>query len=155
MTEQTAAQRRNVIVVGVDGSDSSKSALAWAARIAPALGATVEAVIAWRIPAALGWTYVPVEYSPEHDARTVLENTLHAVFPDGPPASITQVVTGGDAAQVLVGLSAQARMLVLGSRGHGGFAGLLLGSVSSQCAEHSACPVLVMHEHDNQPISPT
>lgn len=141
-----ADSTRSRIVVGVDGSDQSKLALEWAARISRATGAEVDAVIAWHIPATYGWAYVPDGWSPEKDAALCIEQTVDEVFPEGRPAGMRLLVREGGAAGCLLDASAGATMLVVGSRGHGGFAGLLLGSVSSSCAEHATCPVLVVHD---------
>jgi nucleotide-binding universal stress UspA family protein len=67
------------------------------------------------------------------------------VFGGDRPAGLVTRVEQGGAARILIDVSQGANLLVVGSRGHGGFAGLLLGSVSSACAEHAACPVLVVH----------
>ncbi len=135
------------IVVGVDGSASSIDALRRAARIATALDLPVDAVATWEIPplAAAYPTYLPDDWSPEQDARTLLAGAVAKAFPDGAPAGLHQIVANGPAAPVLIEQSKGAFLLVLGSRGRGGFAGLLLGSVSQACAEHAHCPVLVMH----------
>jgi nucleotide-binding universal stress UspA family protein len=75
----------------------------------------------------------------------VLDDTVLAVFGDQPPAGLQRQVREGGAAKVLLEAGEGAIMLVVGSRGHGGFAGLLLGSVSANVAEHASCPVLVIH----------
>jgi nucleotide-binding universal stress UspA family protein len=71
--------------------------------------------------------------------------TAEAVFGDQPPAGLQRQVREGGAAKVLLDAGESAIILVVGSRGHGGFAGLLLGSVSANVAEHASCPVLVIH----------
>ncbi len=139
------------IVVGVDGSAQSRRALSWAARIAEATGASVDAVTAWHYPVSYGWSYVPDDWSPEVDAKRCLEETIAAVFPDGCPARLNLVVREGLPAKVLLEASKSAVVLVVGSRGHGGFTGLLLGSVSANCAEHASCPVLVVHGDQDPP----
>jgi nucleotide-binding universal stress UspA family protein len=133
------------IVVGVDGSDPSKDALTWAVQYAALVGAAVEAVISWSYPTSYGIGGVYPEWSPESDARQTLTDTVTAVLGSDVPSNLTQLVREGNAAQVLLDESKDAQMLVVGSRGHGGFAGLLLGSVSANCAEHAHCPVLVVH----------
>ena len=82
----------------------------------------------------------------------VLDDTIRAVFGDQPPAGMQRQVIEGGAAKVLLEASAGGMMLVVGSRGHGGFAGLLLGSVSAIVAEHASCPVFIVH--GNQPPPP-
>jgi nucleotide-binding universal stress UspA family protein len=132
------------IVVGVDGSESSKAALRWAARIASAIGARIEAVIAWDYPSGFAGP-VYVEMRPDLDAETIVQDTLAEVFGPQRPPGLTVVVRQGPARNVLLDASAGAEMLVVGSRGHGGFVGLLLGSVSAACAEHAHCPVVIVH----------
>ena len=107
-------------------------------------GAALEAVYVWSIPAIVGRdappALVPVEELRD-DAESMLMSVLEEEAPD---VGITQRVVQGNASDVLVDISADADMLVVGSRGHGGFAGLLLGSVSSQCSHHAACPLVII-----------
>jgi nucleotide-binding universal stress UspA family protein len=133
------------IVVGVDGSQPSQQALRWGAHLAATFGASLDAVIAWGIPAAAGWGAVPSDWNPAEDMHKALDETIHEVFGGQPPAGLRRLVQEGGAAEVLLDASRGATMVVVGSRGHGGFAGLLLGSVSSNVAEHASCPVLVIH----------
>lgn len=138
------------VVVGVDGSAASRQALRWAAFLAGAAAAGVHAVGAWAPytvygQVGAGWTVMPADWNPAADARRVVDDTVHEVFGDDPPAGLQITVQEGNAARVLIDVSRDARMLVVGSRGHGGFAGLLLGSVSAACAEHASCPVMVVH----------
>jgi nucleotide-binding universal stress UspA family protein len=133
------------IVVGVDGSQPSQQALRWGAHLAATFGAGLDAVTAWEFPATYGWGSVPSDWDPAQDMRKVLDDTMQDVFGDQPPAGLRRLVYEGGAAQVLLDASQGAIMVVVGSRGHGGFAGLLLGSVSSNVAEHASCPVLVIH----------
>lgn len=132
------------IVVGVDGSEQSKLALRWAARLARGLGGRVQAVAVWQFPAAQSFVVVD-GWDPEREAQSSLEATVDAVFGDDRPAGLQLLVLQGTPAKVLLDLSAGAQILVVGSRGRGGFAGLLLGSVSSAVAEHAKCPVMVVH----------
>jgi nucleotide-binding universal stress UspA family protein len=133
------------IVVGVDGSEGSKAALRWAARIAPGLDAHIEAVTAWDYPATYGLPAYVEDFRPDLDAEKVLHETLEEVFGAHRPSGLRGLVRQGHPREVLLAAARGARMLVLGSRGHGGFAGLLLGSVSAACAEHAPCAVLVAH----------
>jgi nucleotide-binding universal stress UspA family protein len=142
------------IVVGVDGSANSEQALRWAASLAAVFGARLEAVTAWDFPASYGFASVPTDWDPAGDMRKVLDDTVRAVFGDQPPAGLQRQVREGGAAMVLLEASQGATMLVVGSRGHGGFAGLLLGSVSANVAEHASCPVLVIHG-DQAPPAPS
>jgi nucleotide-binding universal stress UspA family protein len=133
------------IVVGVDGSEPSRAALRWAARLAPGIGATIEAVIAWEFPTNFGWAVETGDWRPDRDAETILNETLDAVFGSERPDGLVGSVREGRTASVLLEAARGAEMLIIGSRGHGGFTGLLLGSVSAECAEHASCPVLVVH----------
>jgi nucleotide-binding universal stress UspA family protein len=133
------------IVVGVDGSRHSQEALRWAAHLAVIFGARLEAVTAWEYPPSYGWTPVPSEGDPGQDMEKVLGDTMRAVFGDQSPAGVHLRVAEGGAAKVLLDACEGAAMVVVGSRGHGGFAGLLLGSVSANVAEHASCPVLIIH----------
>jgi nucleotide-binding universal stress UspA family protein len=149
--EQSMAAGEYKIVVGVDGSSHSEKALQWAAHLGATFGAEIVAVAAWDYPASIGWASVPDEWHPDQDMEKVLKETLDSVFGDHLPATLRTVVREGGAAKVLLDESKGATMLIVGSRGHGGFAGLLLGSVSTNVAEHAGCPVLVIHGHNTPP----
>jgi nucleotide-binding universal stress UspA family protein len=151
MTEAPRASAGR-IVVGVDGSKPSQQALRWAAHLAATFGAGLDAVTAWDFPPSYGWASVPSDWDPAGDMRKVLDETIQDVFGDQPPAGMRRLVQEGGAAKVLLDASQGATMLVVGSRGHGGFAGLLLGSVSSNVAEHAPCPVLVIHGDQDPPV---
>lgn len=132
------------VVVGVDGSPESVLALKWAETLAPALKATITAVTAWHVEVVFG-SYVVPDWDPDASARQILADAVHEAFGDSPPEGFSGVCVRGGAAQVLIEYGKSAQMLIVGSRGHGGFVGMLLGSVSSACAEHASCPVLVVH----------
>lgn len=140
----TGSQRLR-IVVGVDGSEESKAALVWARRIAHAEDATIDAVAAWEYPANLGWSAVTDGYDPRGAVERCLTTAVDEVFGAARPPDMRLAALEGDPARVLLAASEGALMLVVGSRGHGGFMGLLLGSVSGKVAEHARCPVLVVH----------
>lgn len=136
------------IVVGVDGSQASVDALGWAVREAALTGAKVQAVHAWCYPAltyAHGLVGPPVfaKEDFEEEARAILDSTLATLADDG-TASIERVVVEGGATDVLVGHSRGAELLVVSHRGRGGFLALHLGSIALQCAQHAACPVVVV-----------
>jgi nucleotide-binding universal stress UspA family protein len=144
--EPAAAGR---IVVGVDGSEPSEHALRWAQFIAQAAGSSLEVVAAWEpFPSfgwiGAGWEPVPAGWNPPQDAEEILTAAIDKVL-EHRPAGLRLTVREGNAAKVLLEVSEGARMLVIGSRGHGGFTGLLLGSVSTACTAHATCPVLVLH----------
>ncbi len=133
------------IVVGVDGSKASLEALREARQMADLMGCPLKVVTVWEVPATAAQYPYPVEYNFEEGARRRLEESLETVFGDDRPEGLQTEVRGGTPAKVLRDLSQGARMLVVGSRGHGGFVGLLLGSVSSAVAAHATCPVLITH----------
>jgi nucleotide-binding universal stress UspA family protein len=140
------AQERR-IVVGVDGSESSVRALAWAAGQAELTGSVVEAIATWQWPSSFGFgLVVPEGWSPADDAQKVLDDAIEQVAPAHPGLTIRTRIAEGHPAPVLVEASADADLLVVGSRGHGEFAGMLLGSVSEHCVTHARCPVLVLRE---------
>lgn len=137
------------IVVGIDGSDGSRAALRWAARTATARGTAVRAVAAWQYPAGAvspaGPAQLPGADEMDERARDDLSAVVREELEAG--ADGVHVEAGrGPAASVLIGVAGRtgADMLVLGARGLGGFAGLLLGSVSQECVEHSPCPTVVL-----------
>ncbi|MFC5720943.1 universal stress protein [Streptomyces gamaensis] len=145
MSEQQ--QKTERIVVGVDGSDSSKEALRWALRQAGLTGATVDAVMAWQFPpyvGALGWLPPTGDFQPEEIARQVLTETVEEVVGTRPGARVRTVVEHGTAPDVLLRHARSAALLVVGSRGHGGFTEALLGSVGQHCVQHAPCPVVVV-----------
>lgn len=141
----TASVHAPKVVVGVDGSECSKAALRWAAFIAAKAGAKLEAVTAWRFPPTFGMSYVPPTYSPGDLAEKALNETVDEVFGGNRPADMWIAVREGGAAHVLLEQSKDAMLLVVGSRGREGFAGLRLGSVSAAVSAHATCPVLVIH----------
>jgi nucleotide-binding universal stress UspA family protein len=141
----TSARTGGRIVVGVDGSDSSLEALRRAVRIAAALDLTVEAVTSWRHPADYAEMTGDFPYSPVADAQAIGEETAEKIWSDKTPDWFSVVTVEGYPAEALIEQSRGAEMLVVGSRGHGGLAGVLLGSVSAKCAEHASCPVLIIH----------
>lgn len=135
------------VVVGVDGSDSSKAALSWAFRQARLTGAALEPVIAWEFPANYGYPLpVPVDTDLEEFATEVVTRAVAGVSSPDEQVTISPKVAEGDAARVLLDASAGADLLAVGSRGHGGFAGTLLGSVSQHCAHHATVPVLIIRD---------
>ncbi len=147
-TSAVEAEPRPRIVVGVDGSDTSQEALRWALRQAKLAGGRVEAVTAWHYPASYGWEPAGIDADFEGDARRILAAALTAVTGLEPEVPVLPLVTEGYAADVLLHAAKGADLLVLGSRGHGGLASALLGSVSLHCVLHAHCPVLVLR---NQP----
>jgi nucleotide-binding universal stress UspA family protein len=131
------------IVVGVDTSESSKEALRWAARQAQLTGASLRVVMSWDIPPAAYWVPVPGGLDFEPATREALDRTIRETLGSDPLVPVTAVVAEGRPAPVLLEQALDAELLVVGSRGHGEFAGMLLGSVSEHCVSHATCPVLV------------
>jgi nucleotide-binding universal stress UspA family protein len=137
------------IVVGVDGSPSSKAALAWAVRQSQLTGASVEAVIAWQYPVlAGGMAFAPLWVLEGSDLSVLAENVLTDAVEETVASDdrvrIRSTVREGDAARVLLETANGADLLVVGSRGHGGLAEALLGSVSQHCVHHARCPVVIV-----------
>lgn len=134
---------RSNVVVGIDGSPQSISALRYAATLAASLGHGLVAFSSW-LPRIALEDYTP-DWAPEQDARDALEKSIEQAFGEDIPAGLERRVVMGPAAPNLIEASKDAAMLVLGTRGRGGFKGLLLGSVSSSLAAHAKCPVLIHH----------
>ncbi|MFG3055173.1 universal stress protein [Kitasatospora sp. NPDC048239] len=138
------------IVVGVDGSPASEQALRWAVDYARLTGGAVHAIAAWEYPAFYGWaglTVPPAEgFNPEELAGRTLSETVRGVVGDDPGVKITEAVLPGNAARALLDAAEGASLVVVGSRGLGGFSGALLGSVSRHLTEHAPCPVVVVRD---------
>jgi nucleotide-binding universal stress UspA family protein len=135
------------IVAGVDGSASSLEAMEWAARQAELTDATLEVVAAWDWPESFGWVAIPNNYNPEEDAQKLLESLIASLGAAHPRLTVSGKVVQGHPAPVLVHESRGADLLVVGSRGHGEFVGMLIGSTSEHCVANAACPVVVIREH--------
>ncbi|TCC26869.1 universal stress protein [Kribbella speibonae] len=136
--------QRHEIVVGADGSEPSIAAIRWAARQAQLTGAELHVVHAWRRPYDYG---MPVDYSGadfETQARDCVKGAIAKALDDDRRVPVSSEVVQGPAAAVLIEAARHAELLVIGSRGHGAFAGMLLGSVSQHCVQHAHCPVLVV-----------
>jgi nucleotide-binding universal stress UspA family protein len=135
------------IVVGVDGSASSKAALAWALRQAALIGATVEVVAAWGFPLYVGDAdFWPVDVDLEDIVTHQLQRVLDEVVPPDCSVPLRAVVVPGPPVVALLDRAVGAELLVLGSRGHGEFAEMVLGSVSLHCVARAPCPVVVVRE---------
>jgi nucleotide-binding universal stress UspA family protein len=137
-----------LVVVGVDGSAHSAGALKWTADYCAATGARGRAVMAWHYPAATTPALIgraPASVTEEvrqHEAQTLAQAVADAI----PGATIDQEISYGHPAQVLIDQSTEADLLVLGSRGHSAYTGMLVGSVSMHCVTHAHCPVVVVRE---------
>jgi nucleotide-binding universal stress UspA family protein len=151
MTTEPSRSVEHRIVVGVDGSDSSKRALAWAVRQAQLTGAVVEAITAWEFPYATGYPVPMPDVDFEDLATGILTDAIAEVSAGAGAVAIRSRVAEGNAARVLVDASAGADLLVVGSRGHGGFVEALLGSIGQHCVHHAACPVVVIRDSGTAP----
>jgi nucleotide-binding universal stress UspA family protein len=138
-----------VVVVGVDGSESSVEAARWACEQARLTGSRLEVISAWQEAGAWGMSWgmaipIPSDFDPAGDTRTMLDGIVAALAGAAPSVPIDTLVVEGHPAEVLVEASGHARLLVVASRGHGQFSGMLLGSVSQHCAAHAHCPVVIV-----------
>ena len=140
------------IVVGVDGSETAIAALRWAVDEARSQGAELEVVHAWHDPyIGPGLPFAPGTIDPscyEEVGERVLDAVLERVDTTGLATPLRRVLVHGPAPQMVIEAAKGADLLVLGSRGRGGFAGLLLGSVSQQVIHHAPCPVVVVPPRD-------
>lgn len=145
---EEAQQHR--IVVGVEGSGGAKAALRWAIQEASYRDACVEVVTAYSntyVPASPDFNYVPLDpFDLEAEVASMQAKVVDEVIDglDGLDVELHRIVRRGRPADTLIKAAEGADMLVVGSRGRGGFRGLLLGSVSQQIAHHGSCPVVIV-----------
>lgn len=136
------------ILVGVDGSPGSRAALTWAAAEAADHRADLVVLIVWEptVLPPIGSGSLPLSGVPDPNQRATedLLKIIKEELGEDPPVLVQPRVTHGNPAEVLIEESAAADLLVVGTRGHGGFAGLVLGSVSQQVAAYAKCPVTVV-----------
>lgn len=147
----TTETGRDRIVVGIDGSDYSTNTLTTAAMLANALGQPLEIVGCWSRSDIYFAAEIPVGGFPEagileDEATRLVEQSVERAFGQERPAGLLVTVRYGNPAQVLIEESRNARLLVLGRRGRGGFLGLRIGSVSAACAAHAHCPVVIVND---------
>ena len=135
----------NKIVVGVDGSPSSNAALEWAAQEAELRGSTLELIHAWNYPNLGYGGYVAVLEDFEKDAAALLDEVVASVRKNYPSLKLVSSLIQGPTAQTIMDRAKEADMVVVGSRGRGGFSGLLLGSVGQQLVHHCPAPVVIIH----------
>lgn len=140
--------RHDRIVVGVDGSDCSVEALRWAAEEARLRGAQVEVLYVWHLP--YGGAQVAALPYPDEEFEAIGAQVLEYTINEAGEldVAVERRVEHGHAANELIEASQRADLVVIGSRGHGGVAGTLLGSVSQRVATHAACPVVVVRRTD-------
>jgi nucleotide-binding universal stress UspA family protein len=137
------------IVVGVDGSPASRTALEWAGDEAVHHGSELVVLTAWLpiAPPLAGTSSTLPTHGVTHPgeaAKGQLMETIRDVLGEEPPVLVQPQVKEGSAAKVLIDLSEDADLVVVGAQGHGGFAGMLLGSVSQHLAAHARCTVVVV-----------
>lgn len=136
--------------MGVDGSEGSQRALSWAAEEARRWSVPLRVVLAWdapvRVVGGVGWVIPEDEELAEYER--LAGERLEAILDEHADAlaglDVRRVAVHGPPATVLLREAESARLLVVGTRGHGGFVGLLLGSVSAQCAHHAPCPLVIV-----------
>ena len=138
------ASKGRRIVTGTDGSPASLLALEWAARQAELTGASLEVIAVWKWPNTFGWGSIPDGFNPASDARDILEPTIASLEKEHPEIAVAYKIVEGHPALELVAASKSAELLVVGSRGHGEFTGMLIGSTSEYCVANAACPVVVI-----------
>lgn len=138
-----AENRQPRIVVGVDGSGPSLLALRWAVAQAELTGAVLQAVSVWDYPVVAAWAPVSGMEDLEKECREMLYRSVLGTIGNS-LVPVRQLVVRGHPAAMLLKAARGADMLVVGCRGHGGFVGSLLGSVSRYCVQHASCPVMVV-----------
>lgn len=148
-------EHQPVVLVGVDGSDTSDVAARWAAREARRLGWRLHLVCAYSLPsftvASIDGGYSALDDSAIREgAQAVLDEAVERAGGDG--LEVTSSLETGDAAGVLVELSRDAGLAVIGTRGRGGFADRLLGTVSSALPAHAHCPTVVVPVRENHDV---
>lgn len=143
------------VVVGIDGSDTSRRAAVWAGREARLRGAKLDIVSAWQIPlygyastGGFGAVSEEIVKGLVENAEAHLAAAIRAVRAEASDVDLETITVEGQAASMLLEIAEGADLLVVGSRGLGGFRELLLGSVSQQCAQHASCPVVIVRHMD-------
>jgi nucleotide-binding universal stress UspA family protein len=132
------------IVVGVDGSPPSERALDWAVAEAQRTGAALHLVSAWMFPMALGYAFTTTVHQVQQSAQDVIDRAMAHVGEVAGDVTVTGETSEQAPAPALIAAAKGADLLVVGSRGLGGFQGLLIGSVSQYCTRHATCSVVVV-----------
>ena len=139
------------ILVGTDGSTNATAAMLWAADYARRNHATLRVIHVWHYPygaSEAGAMMSPPEPVFEEGARAIVDQAIAAL--DTKELDVEKVVRTGGVAQVLLEEARDADVLVVGARGHGGFAGLILGSVATHCTRHAQIPTVVVPGSSNE-----
>ena len=143
---EAVEKKERFIVVGVDGSEPSLNALRWAAEQARMTGATLRVLTTWQVATGTGWVPTfPVDYDPQAVARQALDEAVTETLGADPDVAVERIVKEGHAAPVLLAAAKDADLLVVGSHGHGAFAGMLIGSVSEHLVRHAPCAIVIVH----------
>jgi nucleotide-binding universal stress UspA family protein len=133
------------IVVGVDGSEPSLKALRWAAGQAGLTGATLRVLTTWELTTSSGVAPAfPLDYDPAGVARQVLAEAVKDALGADPTIRVERVVREGLPVPVLLDEARGADLLVVGTHGHGAFAGILVGSVPEHLLRHAPCAVVIV-----------
>jgi nucleotide-binding universal stress UspA family protein len=157
MNQNATSRKPGVVVVGIDGSAGATAALRWAAAEARLRGTGLRLVHAWTFSYAMGAGYLGGGYlvgagavpdaglsDVRRAADELLKQAIGQLGAEADGLEIERAPIEGATAETLVSAAGENDLLVVGSRGHGGFVGLLLGSVSQQCAQHASCPVVIV-----------
>jgi len=143
---EAVEKKERFIVVGVDGSEPSLNALRWAGEQARMTGATLRVLTTWEVATGTGWVPTfPVDYDPQAVARQALDEAVTETLGADPDVAVERIVKEGHAAPVLLAAAKDADLLVVGSHGHGAFAGMLIGSVSEHLVRHAPCAIVIVH----------
>jgi nucleotide-binding universal stress UspA family protein len=143
---EAVEKKERFIVVGVDGSEPSLNALRWAGKQARMTGATLRVLTTWEVATGTGWVPTfPVDYDPQAVARQALDEAVTETLGADPDVAVERIVKEGHAAPILLAAAKDADLLVVGSHGHGAFAGMLIGSVSEHLVRHAPCAIVIVH----------
>jgi nucleotide-binding universal stress UspA family protein len=155
VNEDGNTKTRGIVIVGVDGSAGARAALRWAMTEARLRKTRLRVIHAWTFsyPGGAGYGYLGETLdafpggglsSLHRASEDLIDHAIAEFAAEAEGLEIEREIVEGAPAEVLVGAATEHDLLVVGSRGHGGFAGLLLGSVSQQCAHHAPCPIVIV-----------
>lgn len=146
------------VIVGIDDSKYAEHAATWAAGFAADLGAALHLVHVIKLDGVgslfTSLSYAEYQRAVAHDAQALVDRLQAHLTADHPKLRVTSGLSSGDPAQVLIAQTRPTDVLVVGTRGHGGFAGLLLGSVGLRLATHSTCPVVLVPDESRDQGDP-